>query len=168
MKTATRLFTLSVLMLCVGLINANAQGRGRGHGGGNGRDHHDGGHHNDHHDNHYNHYDHHASVQHVYHHAHRDVYYRPVPPPRVIVVHQPVPVRPRYVYYRDYNVYYDCHRSVYISYSGRGWAVSAALPVCLDRVDVRRANRVSVEYYDDDFPTYLDRGTPAYGAVYTD
>lgn len=175
MKTATRLFTLSVLMLYGGLMaDVNAQGRGREHhgGGNNGRDRHDNGGHDSHHDrrrHEVHHHDHHqAHVQHVYHHAHRDVYYRPTPPPRVVVVHHP-PVRPRYIYYRDYDVYYDCNRSVYISYSGRGWTMSASVPVRLSRVDVHRASRVSVDYYEDDFPSYLDRGTPVYyGAVYTD
>jgi hypothetical protein len=74
--------------------------------------------------------------------------------------------RPRYIYYRDYDVYYDCHRSVYISYSGRNWTVSASLPVVLHRVDIHHATRVEVDYYEDDFVTYLDRGRPMYGGVY--
>jgi hypothetical protein len=65
--------------------------------------------------------------------------------------------RPRYVYYKDYNVYYDCHRNVYIVYSGRSWTVSSATPVCLNSVDLNRASRMDVEYDNDDFPEFLSR-----------
>jgi hypothetical protein len=96
-------------------------------------------------------------VHHVYHHQHsRHCGHR-------VVVHHYE--RPRYVYYRDYDVYYDCHRQVYISYSGRNWSISASLPVVMHHVDVHHAVRVGVDYYDDDFATYLDRGRPMYGSV---
>lgn len=91
-----------------------------------------------------------------------------------VVHHHPHPVvvshyhqRPRYIYYRDYDVYYDFHRNVYISYSGRNWTVSTSLPVVLHRVDRRRAVQMEVDYDRDDFRAYLDRGRPAYRRVYT-
>ncbi|MDZ7648173.1 MAG: hypothetical protein U5K54_13870 [Cytophagales bacterium] len=27
----------------------------------------------------------------------------------------------RYIYYRDYNLYYDCHRNVFVVWTGRNW-----------------------------------------------
>lgn len=76
--------------------------------------------------------------------------------------------RPRYVYYRDYNVYHDLHRDVYISYSGRHWSVSASLPVVLHHVEARRAVRMEVDYHADDFPGYLERNRPTYTRIYTE
>ena len=66
---------------------------------------------------------------------------------------------PRYVYYRDYNVYYDCHRDVYITLSGRNWAVSTNVPLALARHDHDRhiVRSIDVDYYDDDLPRYLER-----------
>jgi hypothetical protein len=81
----------------------------------------------------------------------------------VVTYHQ-MPSRPRYIYYRDYDVYYDYHNSVYISLSRRGWTVSKVVPVSMTYVDLRRAKRYEVQYHDDDFVTYLDRrGRPHYG-----
>ena len=74
--------------------------------------------------------------------------------------------RPRYIYYRDYDVYYDCHRSVYISYSGRSWTVSTALPIMMRNVNIRAANRFEVDYWDDNLPVYLERRRPACDRVY--
>lgn len=76
--------------------------------------------------------------------------------------------RPRYMYYRDYDVYYDSHRDVYITWSGRNWIVSASLPVVLRRVDRRRAVRMEVDYVRDDFPSYLQTHKPSYRRIYTE
>ena len=76
--------------------------------------------------------------------------------------------RPHYIYYRDYDVYYDFHRNVYISYSGRNWTVSTSLPRGLYRVDLGRAVRMEVDYDLDDFPVYLERSRPTYRRVYTE
>jgi hypothetical protein len=81
-----------------------------------------------------------------------------------VVVHHHT--RPRYIYYRDYDVYYDTDRSVYITWSGRNWSLSTSLPVVLHRVDVRRAVRMEVDYYDDNFAAYLEAGRPVYRRVY--
>lgn len=85
--------------------------------------------------------------------------------------HQPVVVHnhlihPRYIYYRDYDVYYDYHRNVYISYSGRNWAVSTSIPLALHHVDRRRAVRMAVDYDRDNFTAYLETRRPAYRRVY--
>jgi hypothetical protein len=72
-------------------------------------------------------------------------------------------VQPRYVYYRDYDVYYDNHRSVYISYSGRSWTITKALPVGMRHVNIRATKRFEVDYHDDDFPRYLETRRPSYG-----
>jgi hypothetical protein len=71
--------------------------------------------------------------------------------------------RPRYVYYRDYDVYYDYSRNVYFSYSGRTWSMSTAIPVGMRHTNLRQVKRYEIDYYDDDFSSYLDNGRPAYG-----
>jgi hypothetical protein len=81
-----------------------------------------------------------------------------------VVVHNYV--RPRYIYYRDYDVYYDCNRSVYISYSDRSWTVSAALPFAMRHINVRSANRFEVDYWDDNLPVYLERRRPTWDRIY--
>lgn len=151
-----------ILMVMAGVLFmsashfAQAQGRGHHHG----RDSHKGNKHNryDYDDRH----DHHQSSR-----AHcRDEHYHVRPIRHVRHVHsrhcdhRTVVVeyhRPRYVYYRDYNVYYDCHRHVYIVYSGRNWTISTSIPVTMARVDVDRADRWDVDYEDDDFPEFLSR-----------
>lgn len=74
---------------------------------------------------------------------------------------------PRYIYYRDYDVYYDCHRNVYISYAGRNWTISAAIPHPMRHVNLLTARSFHVDYYNDDFPSYLERRRPAYGREYS-
>jgi hypothetical protein len=75
-------------------------------------------------------------------------------------------VRPRYIYYRDYDVYYDCNRSVYISYSGRSWTMSASLPLIMRNVNIRAASRFEVDYWDDNLPVYLERRRPTCDRIY--
>lgn len=81
---------------------------------------------------------------------------------RPVVVHHHH-TRPRYVYYRDYDVYYDYSRNVYFSYSGRSWSMSTGIPIGMRNVNLRAVKRYEVDYYDDDFGNYLDNGRPAYG-----
>lgn len=173
MKTATRFFPLMMAMFLISLAaNVNAQGRGhhkkheREHQAKHVReDHHDKYHHRDHkwqsdHHRHVadrhvrHHYDRHAAHYHDHHCSHARI---------VIHYHE----RPRYVYYRDYDVYYDVHQHVYITWSGRNWAVSASLPVVLHRVDRHRAVRMEVDYDHDDLTTYLTTGRPVYRRIYT-
>jgi len=97
-------------------------------------------------------------VRHVHHHD-RYCDHRPV------VVHHHK--KPRYIYYRDYDVYYDCQKSVYIAYSGRSWSVTTAVPTGMRHMNVRSVKSYEVDYYDDDFPRYLERRRPSYGQVYT-
>lgn len=161
MKTTTLLRTglaIAFMMLSVAVM---AQGRGRGNGNGNSSGHHgrhvsyksDRGHHH----GHYKHHDYddryyHAPERRVYvHHTHRPA------PVRVVYVERPV----RYVYYRDYDVYYDCHRRVYISYSGRHWAVSTSVPLSMHHCDMDRVVRMDVgDYYEDNFVSYLEEQRP--------
>lgn len=157
--------------------NVNAQGRGhqKGHERNHGKQHDSRGHHKDHDwkherkDHHDHDYDRHYDRGHS-HHDRREVYV--VPRHDRYCHHAPVVVRhhhprPRYVYYRDYDVYYDTHNSVYISYSGRNWTASASLPIALHHVDVHRAVRMEVDYDHDDFPSYLERSRPVYRRIYT-
>ena len=173
MKKLDNFFALVILVLIIGVgSDASAQGRGyhRGHekkydnnkhdhrdrdDGGRDRDwdYRDNNHHPRGHDR--------RHVQHVYHHRH-DRYCNHTP----VVVHHYT--RPRYVYYRDYDVYYDCRNNVYISYSGRSWTVSAAIPLMMRQVNIRTAKRYEVDYHDDDFPRYLERRRPSYGREYYD
>lgn len=168
MKTATQFFSLMIALFIISVSgNAQAQGRGhhnpheRSHGGHyEGKDHgHDLKHeHHKHHDRH-EHHAHRHGDRHVVHPTIRHHHEKPV-----VVRHYHK--RPRYIYYQDYNVYYDLHRNVYISYSGRNWSLSASLPVALHRVDMRRAVRMEVDYYQDDFPRYLERDRPAFRGEY--
>ncbi len=71
----------------------------------------------------------------------------------------------RYIYYQDYNVYYDCHRDVFVVWTGRSWAVSNRVPDVMFRVDFGRAKVSGVDYWDDDFDFYLERRRPAYMSI---
>lgn len=68
----------------------------------------------------------------------------------------------RYIYYRDYNVYYDCHRDVFITWTGRNWAFTTRIPDAMCHVDFRTATVAGIDYWHDDFDFYLDRKRPAY------
>lgn len=63
----------------------------------------------------------------------------------------------RYVYYRDYNVYYDCYAGVYITLSGRNWVYTHRIPTHMHRVDFHRIAYGNLDYFDDDLPWYLER-----------
>jgi len=91
--------------------------------------------------------------------------YRPAPVVERRVVYYERPVR--YVYYRDYDVYYDCHRNVYITFSGNHWTITNAIPVRMHDIDRDRIQRDEIDYRDDDFPSYLDRLRPK-GEAYKD
>ena len=158
---------------------ANAQGRGQHHGKRDqGREHREKHDRDDHRKHHWKdeRHDHHKYGKH---HKRTHDYHGHHPQRRVVRRydghhhHAPVVVkhyheRPRYIYYRDYDVYYDFHRDAYITWSGRNWSVSASLPVVLHRVDRHRAVRMEVDYLRDDFPTYLQTHQPAYVRVYTE
>lgn len=155
MKTTIFLRGLLVMAFMIVSFGVMAQGRGRS----NGRDRgHTNGYQRDVHH-------HHNHDRHNKHDSHRDVYvhhhHDHVPTYRKVTYHHHHQRPVRYVYYRDYDVYYDCDRSVYISYSGHGWTISNAMPVVMCRVDIQRAVRVDVnDYYDDDFAGHLDRRRP--------
>ena len=173
MKTATGFFSLMTIMLIISLTgNANAQGRGQQRdvivdrsGDHDWRDHH-----KDRHDHDHRWKKHHAYEKSVRH-RHRDHdrhfahdHSNHCTHARIVKRYHE---RPRYVYYRDYDVYYDSYQSVYIMWSGRSWEVSATVPVVLRRVDRQRAVRMVVDYYDDHFTSYLASGRPAYKRIYT-
>jgi hypothetical protein len=149
MKTkAVKLALLLTATFLMGLnVESNAQSRQSGQQYNGNHDH---GHHNGH-DNgrRAGYYDHRGST-HVY-----QPSYRRLPPQRVVVYRQQAP---RYVYYRDYNVYYDYTRNAYISFSGRNWVVTTVAPVGMRYVNRSGLSCVNVDYYNDDFPQYLDRG----------
>lgn len=63
-------------------------------------------------------------------------------------------MKTRYVYFRDYNVYYDYHRNVYMTLSGRNWVFTAELPLAMRRVDPHRIIYVDVDYVADDLYGY--------------
>jgi len=71
----------------------------------------------------------------------------------------------RYVYYQDYNVYYDCHRDVFVTFTGRNWVVNNRIPDVMYRVDFRSARVTGVDYWDDDFDFYLTRRRPSYISI---
>lgn len=55
----------------------------------------------------------------------------------------------RYVYFKDYPVYYDNDRGVYISLSGGNWSVSAKLPSLLAGVDLVAAAKIDLDFSGD-------------------
>lgn len=63
----------------------------------------------------------------------------------------------RYVYYRDYDVYYDCYRGMYILFTGRNWTYTPHMPVHMYRAPYDRIAYVELEYCDDDLPRYIER-----------
>ncbi|MCA6078845.1 hypothetical protein [Fulvivirga sedimenti] len=56
----------------------------------------------------------------------------------------------RYVYFKDYDVYYDHDRSVYISLAGTNWQVSANIPVNLRGIDLNAAVKIDLDTDVDD------------------
>ena len=66
-------------------------------------------------------------------------------------------VTTRYVYFSDYNVYYDYTRNVYITLAGRNWVISTELPLAMRRVDPRRITYVQIDYCGDDLHHYHAR-----------
>lgn len=150
MKTVPNAFSLMIIIFLIGSnMDSAAQGRGNGHG-----------HRKDHHSSRHGKYNDRCSYdydQHYHHNGSRDYEYRRAPVERV-VYHR----APRYVYYRDYDIYYDSHRSVYISFSGRNWMATASLPVVMQRVNIESAVRMDVDYYEDNFLQYLERRRPSY------
>ncbi len=71
----------------------------------------------------------------------------------------------RYIYYQDYNVYYDCHRDVFLTWTGRNWVVNTRIPDFMFHVDFRSARVSGVDYWDDDFDFYLQRTRPSYLSI---
>ena len=56
----------------------------------------------------------------------------------------------RYVYFSQYNVYYDHDRGVYISLGGNNWQVTAKLPSILSGVDLNAAVKVDLDFSGDE------------------
>jgi hypothetical protein len=71
----------------------------------------------------------------------------------------------RYIYYRDYNVYYDCHRDLFLTWYAGRWVITTRVPDVICHVDFRRAVVVGVDYWDDDFNFYLERRRPAFISI---
>jgi hypothetical protein len=63
----------------------------------------------------------------------------------------------RYVYYRDYDVYFDCYRGMYIVFTGRNWTYTPHMPVHMHRAPFERIAYVELDYCDDDLPRYIER-----------
>jgi hypothetical protein len=71
----------------------------------------------------------------------------------------------RYIYYNDYNVYYDCNRDVFVTWTGRRWVITNRVPDFMFRVNFSSAVVTGVDYWDDDFDFYLERRRPAYISI---
>lgn len=74
-------------------------------------------------------------------------------------------VQPRYVYFQDYNVYYDFSRQGYISWMSNRWVLSTAPPMPMRKVDMNRVVYTDVDYYDDDINYYHVHYRPQYVVV---
>jgi hypothetical protein len=184
MKTV-RSFTVVLMMILLlsGFTSElQAQGRGNGKGQGNNKENHPGRGHNkskphskghDKYDRDRGSYDHNHHNQ--WSHGHRDT--RQYHQKRYVTYNHHRHGAPlwapayghryntRYIYYRDYNVYYDCHRDVFLTWSGRHWVVTARVPDVICHVDFRRAMVVGVDYWGDDFNFYLERKRPSYVSI---
>ena len=60
----------------------------------------------------------------------------------------------RYVYFKDYDVYYDHEKAVYISLAGRNWQISASLPVNLRGIDLTAAAKIDIDLNEDEPQRY--------------
>lgn len=60
----------------------------------------------------------------------------------------------RYVYFKDYNVYYDNSRGVYISVSGGKWIVSAKIPSSISGIDLVAAVKIDLDVDGDEPQRY--------------
>jgi hypothetical protein len=56
---------------------------------------------------------------------------------------------------------------VFITFSGNHWSISTSVPVRMVNVDRTRIVTDEMDYYDDDFPSYMDRLRPK-GEAYKD
>lgn len=68
----------------------------------------------------------------------------------------------RYIFYEDYNLYYDCHRDVFVLWTGHTWVTTSRVPKVMYRIDFNRTRMRGVEYWDDDLDRYLNRKRPVY------
>jgi hypothetical protein len=60
----------------------------------------------------------------------------------------------RHVFFKEYDVYYDLQRSVYISLSGSNWIVSAEIPTKIANVNLSAAVQVEIDLDSDDPQRY--------------
>lgn len=79
---------------------------------------------------------------------------------RPVIVRPMMMPRPRYLFYPDYNVYFDSYRNVYISYTPMGWSFSNIVPYALQNVNVNNIRRYRVNYDGDDFAGYYQNQPP--------
>jgi hypothetical protein len=66
----------------------------------------------------------------------------------------------RYVYYRDYDVYFDQVKHGYYTFNGRRWIFSTTRPAIIKHVDLARAPHVVEVYHQDDFGRHLNNVRP--------
>jgi hypothetical protein len=71
----------------------------------------------------------------------------------------------RYIYYNDYNVYYDCHRDVFLTWTGRRWVVTHVVPDFMIHLNFNNAVVSGVDYWNDDFDFYLAKRRPTYVSI---
>ena len=156
-------------MLLVGLVFGSAAVIAQSHGNGKGKGNAYG--HDKHHKKEYDHrpqrgndhhvydrYDHYSSREshgNTHRYGHKQIYHRP--PHWAYGHHHGHRNNVRYVYYRDYDVYWDCHRGVYITLSGRNWIYSQQIPVHMRHANFGRIAVIDLDYFDDDLPYYLER-----------
>jgi hypothetical protein len=66
----------------------------------------------------------------------------------------------RYVYYRDYDVYFDHVKNGYYTFNGRRWIFSTTRPSIIRHVDLARTPHVVEVYHHDDFGRHLNTIRP--------
>ncbi|MBK7652784.1 MAG: hypothetical protein IPJ20_21350 [Flammeovirgaceae bacterium] len=72
----------------------------------------------------------------------------------------------RYIYYRDYNLYYDCYRNAFVAWTGGNWVLTSRVPDFMYQVNFADARIQGVDYWEDDFDFYLQNKRPGYSSIY--
>jgi len=166
MKSVRNFLSVLMLVLLVSAVGTDSLAQGRGHGKGRGhnknwkdKDH-------DQYDNRDREDHDHYSSNHRYNYRDRYVTYnhhRNSPPSWAPAYgHR---YNTRYIYYRDYNVYYDCHRNVFVTWTGRNWTITTHIPRVLIGVDFNHCAVAGVDYWDDDFDFYMTSRRPSYVSI---
>lgn len=151
------------IALSLWALNGFAQGHGKGHGN-HGKQHSANhgkhGYGDNHHKNNnveyrngyrYDHGGHHNTT--VYRH------YYPIPRPVSVRVTRPYE-RPRYVYFPDYDVYFDQHHNHYVRFDGHHWIATPQVPHCMMGANLALVTQLGFNFHHDNLIGFLEINRP--------